>query len=123
MVFSRAMCYLMKPCLHWRRRVIKLSAFQFEPLNKNMKLNCQPARASLLGFLFALVALLVTSCSTCGKHCGSALNTITAKEQAEGLPLLWDGHTTAGWRSPKNDEFPTNSWLIKDGVLSVVSSG
>ncbi len=65
-----------------------------------MKFNCQPARASLLGLLFGLVALLAASCSTCGKHCGSAPDTLTAKDQAEGWTLLWDGRTTAGWRSP-----------------------
>jgi hypothetical protein len=88
-----------------------------------MNLKHQPAKASMLGLFFGLVALLAASCSTCGKHCGSAPNTLTAKEQSEGWTLLWDGRTTTGWRSPKNNEFPTNSWLIKDGVLSVVSSG
>src|ERR1700733_3370174 len=50
-------------------------------------------------------------------------NTLTAQEKADGWKLLWDGKTTDGWRSPKSDSFPEQSWQIKDGVLSVVSSG
>jgi hypothetical protein len=50
-------------------------------------------------------------------------NTLTAQEKADGWQLLWDGKTTDGWRSPKSDEFPAKSWVIKDGELSVVASG
>ena len=49
----------------------------------------------------------------------AAPNTLTAQEKAGGWKLLWDGKTTAGWRSAKADEFPTKSWQIKDGVLTV----
>ena len=54
---------------------------------------------------------------------GIKSNILTAQEQADGWKLLWDGKTTAGWRSPKSDAFPAKSWQIQDGVLSVVSSG
>jgi Domain of Unknown Function (DUF1080) len=50
-------------------------------------------------------------------------NTLTGQEKTEGWKLLWDGQTTDGWRSPKGDSFPNKSWVIKDGELSVVSSG
>ena len=50
-------------------------------------------------------------------------NTLTEVEKAEGWKLLWNGKTTDGWRSPKSDEFPTKSWRINDGELSVVTSG
>lgn len=50
-------------------------------------------------------------------------NTLTDQEKADGWKLLWDGQTTKGWRSPKSEAFPTKSWVIKDGELSVVSSG
>ncbi|MGD0744196.1 MAG: DUF1080 domain-containing protein [Verrucomicrobiota bacterium] len=50
-------------------------------------------------------------------------NTLTKQEKADGWRLLWDGKTTAGWRSPKSDGFPIKSWVIKDGELSVVSTG
>ncbi|MEI9864161.1 MAG: DUF1080 domain-containing protein [Limisphaerales bacterium] len=50
-------------------------------------------------------------------------NTLTEQEKTDGWKLLWDGKTTDGWHSPKSETFPTNSWRIESGVLSVVSSG
>ena len=50
-------------------------------------------------------------------------NTLTEQEKADGWKLLWDGKTTDGWRSPKSDEFPTKSWSMQNGELTVVSSG
>jgi Domain of Unknown Function (DUF1080) len=88
-----------------------------------MKLKILFPSALALCLVLGLVALLATSCSTCCKKTAAAPNTLTEKEKAEGWTLLWDGQTTDGWRSPKSDEFPTQSWAIKDGVLSVVSSG
>ena len=52
-----------------------------------------------------------------------APNILTEKEKAEGWQLLWDGKTTDGWRSARGEDFPKESWVIHDGVLSVVSSG
>ena len=53
------------------------------------------------------------------KAATSALNTLTAKEKADGWQLLWDGKTSNGWHSPKSDAFPEKSWRIADGVLTV----
>jgi hypothetical protein len=50
-------------------------------------------------------------------------NHLTARQKAEGWKLLWDGKTTKGWRGAKLDGFPPKGWEIKDGVLSVLSSG
>lgn len=50
-------------------------------------------------------------------------NHLTARQKAEGWKLLWDGKTTAGWRGAKLEGFPARGWEIKDGVLSVLSSG
>lgn len=50
-------------------------------------------------------------------------NTLTADEKARGWRLLWDGKTTAGWRSAKADTFPTKGWEIRDGVLTVLATG
>ena len=49
-------------------------------------------------------------------------NTLTAEERAAGWRLLWDGKTTDGWRSAKAETFPTNGWVIKDGVLTVLAT-
>jgi len=47
-------------------------------------------------------------------------NTLTAAEKAEGLKLLWDGKTSAGWVSAKNvAAFPAKGWVMKDGTLTM----
>ena len=50
----------------------------------------------------------------------AAENQLTAQEQSEGWTMLWDGTTTAGWRSIKTNAFPKTGWEIKDGTLSVL---
>jgi hypothetical protein len=50
-------------------------------------------------------------------------NTLTRQEKQLGWRLLWDGKSAAGWRSPKSDEFPEKSWVIKNGELTVAASG
>jgi hypothetical protein len=50
-------------------------------------------------------------------------DTLTAGERAEGWRLLWDGHTTWGWRGAKSEEFPQEGWEIADGMLTVLESG
>jgi hypothetical protein len=49
-------------------------------------------------------------------------NTISGREAEDGWKLLWDGTTTAGWRSAKTDSFPSRGWVIDNGVLKVQSS-
>ena len=46
-------------------------------------------------------------------------NELTDAEKAAGWRLLWDGKTSAGWRSPKSEAFPMKGWTIKNGVLTV----
>lgn len=53
----------------------------------------------------------------------SLKNELSPREIREGWELLWDGKTTAGWKSAKRSGFPEKGWNIKDGVLSVLSSG
>ena len=50
-------------------------------------------------------------------------NQLTAREQAEGWDLLWDGKTTTGWRGAKLDQFPEKGWKIDHGILKVEKSG
>lgn len=49
-------------------------------------------------------------------------NTLTEKEKKDGWRLLWDGKTTDGWRGAKSADFPTQSWMIKDGELCVTNN-
>lgn len=51
------------------------------------------------------------------------VNTLTAEETAAGWKLLWDGKTTAGWRSAKSKEFPKGGWEVKDGTLIINETG
>lgn len=50
-------------------------------------------------------------------------NLLTEPEKAEGWTLLWDGQTSAGWRSAKADSFPASGWTIKNGELTVHEGG
>ncbi|MGB5499144.1 MAG: DUF1080 domain-containing protein, partial [Maribacter sp.] len=50
-------------------------------------------------------------------------NQLTADETRKGWRFLWDGKTTDGWRGAKLDKFPEKGWEIKDGILTVLSSG
>lgn len=52
----------------------------------------------------------------------AAANTLTEQEKADGWQLLWDGKTTNGWRSAKNDQFPSIGWVIKDGTITVIGA-
>jgi hypothetical protein len=47
-------------------------------------------------------------------------NQLTPEEQAAGWRLLFDGKTTAGWRSFKKQSFPAQGWAIEDGCLRKV---
>jgi hypothetical protein len=49
-------------------------------------------------------------------------NTLSDQEVKNGLSLLWDGQTTAGWRGAYKTEFPKQGWNIQDGILRVAKS-
>lgn len=68
-------------------------------------------RATLAGALAAVVASLPLH--------GSDLppNTLTDAERAQGWRLLFDGHTTTGWRGFRRDTFPATGWEVADGCL------
>jgi hypothetical protein len=75
---------------------------------------------------FSLLAALITLTVATQANCAAeqdVLNTLTALEKEAGWELLWDGETTNGWRSAKAEGFPAKGWEIKDGILSVLSSG
>ncbi|WP_338358955.1 DUF1080 domain-containing protein [Yeosuana marina] len=51
-------------------------------------------------------------------------NHLTIDEAKKGWKMLWDGETTKGWRSARQDIFPADSiWKIENGELSVITTG
>ncbi|GFE80508.1 hypothetical protein GCM10011487_25080 [Steroidobacter agaridevorans] len=50
-------------------------------------------------------------------------NDLSEVERKQGWQLLWDGTSTAGWRSAKGDAFPTRGWKVDDGELVVTGGG
>ncbi len=49
----------------------------------------------------------------------AGLNTLTPEERAAGWRLLFDGHSTAGWRGWQMDSMPSG-WGVRDGALTRV---
>lgn len=49
-------------------------------------------------------------------------NTLTAKEQADGWKLIFDGKSTTGWRGAHAEAFPDHGWKVENGELTVLSS-
>jgi len=50
-------------------------------------------------------------------------NELTPAQVEKGWKLLWDGHSTRGWRGARLEGFPENGWKMEDGVLTVEKSG
>ena len=46
-----------------------------------------------------------------------AANTLSAREQAEGWRLLFDGHSFAGWKNYAAESDTIEGWTIEDGAL------
>lgn len=47
------------------------------------------------------------------------VNQLTATEKALGWKLLFDGTSSNGWRSARSENFPSQGWVIHDGILTI----
>ncbi|WP_018627944.1 3-keto-disaccharide hydrolase [Niabella aurantiaca] len=50
-------------------------------------------------------------------------NNLSEAEKKNGFRLLFDGKNTTDWRGAYKKDFPGKGWEVKDGVLTVLSSG
>ena len=66
-----------------------------------------------------LLGILVLVCT---QALEAAPNELSASETAEGWQLLFDGKSTAGWRSFKKQTFPDKGWVVEDGVLKKLAN-
>ena len=49
-------------------------------------------------------------------------NALTDYEKKDGWSLLFDGKTSKGWVGAHKETFPDKGWIIKDGIIGVLSS-
>lgn len=79
--------------------------------------------------LLPAIALLFTGCKNPETHMeeippqhSSSAEVINPSQDPEGWKVLFDGHTTSGWRGINQDKFPEEGWEIQDGMLIVNAS-
>ncbi|MCC5905877.1 MAG: DUF1080 domain-containing protein [Balneolaceae bacterium] len=50
-------------------------------------------------------------------------NTLSLQEEFQGFELLFDGETKTNWRGILQSEMPEHGWDIRDGALTIISTG
>ncbi|UCS95870.1 DUF1080 domain-containing protein [Echinicola marina] len=49
-------------------------------------------------------------------------NTLTDYEKEDGWKLLFNGQNADGWKAAYKEEFPSNGWIVENGVLTIKES-
>lgn len=52
----------------------------------------------------------------------TGLNDLTELEKSNGWRLLFNGINTDGWKAAYKEEFPSEGWIVQDGILTIKSS-
>jgi len=71
------------------------------------------------GLFHTVAGVLLGALAAGGVAAQSTMNTISTTERAKGWRLLFDGHTTAGWRGFRRPTLPAG-WQAIDGELTRV---
>ena len=79
---------------------------------------CVPKSGALLGAMFFL-ATGTAAAQPGGKESPTPPNTLSAAERKAGWRLLFDGHSTRGWRAYNQDSMPSG-WQATEGALTRV---
>ena len=66
-----------------------------------------------------LIAPPKTVAQAASESAAARLNTLTPEERAAGWRLLFDGHSTVGWRGWQMDSMPSG-WGVREGALTRV---
>ena len=74
-------------------------------------------RRIFMKFTLSLVAL---SLGLSFASAADAHNTLTEAEKKEGWQLLFDGHSTTGWRGYRQQAMPAAGWEVKDGTFKTI---
>lgn len=81
-------------------------------------ISCGRSERLVIRMAIALLALTLVAAEVASAS-ESAPNRLTQSEKAAGWCLLWDGKSTEVWRGIESEAFPTNEWMIADGLLTV----
>ncbi len=52
-----------------------------------------------------------------------SMNKLTSQEKSDGWVLMFDGKNMHAWRGYNQTTFPSNGWVVKDGVLMMEATG
>lgn len=67
------------------------------------------------------VVFVVVSLSALSALVAQVPNTLTPAERGAGWVLLFDGHSTNGWRGFRDPKFPATGWTVEEGAIRHVA--
>lgn len=90
--------------------------------NKKKRRHQQLGVSNWIASFFAMVLLFMVGACSQSISEEAAINTLTQEEQEAGWELLFDGQDpSAQWTGKGSETFPTEGWIVEDGVFKVLS--